>query len=290
MLIGTPARVLEKVDGSIVKVWHCGKEWRVSTNGCVDAHKAETPTGKTFGELFRGAAVLQNLPWEIMRFDHTYIFELVGPHNKNVVAYDATKIYHLGTRDNTTGKEVEVDLGIQKPEEYYFDSLSDAIKMAWSLPFSEEGYVVVDDDYNRIKVKSPAYVAAHHLRNNGVITPKRFLAIVVENEVDEFIGYFPEFEEQIRDAKAKLNAYVERVKEDYGRLCFLRKAITDRKSFAGFAKNSTNPAILFKLYDRFMEDFSSVGEEEIEDMVKHIQVEKLAQMIGFTGSSVKDGN
>lgn len=57
----TSARVQEKVDGSLIKVWFYDGKWRVSTNGTIDAYKSEIGQPifslleipfKTFGELF----------------------------------------------------------------------------------------------------------------------------------------------------------------------------------------------------------------------------------------------
>ena len=41
------------------------------------------------------------------------------------------------------------------PKEYNFHSAQDVINAAKELPWDEEGYVVVDADFNRVKIKSP---------------------------------------------------------------------------------------------------------------------------------------
>lgn len=63
------------------------------------------------------------------------------------------------------------------------------------MPFNEEGYVVVDKEYNRVKIKSPAYVNAHRLINNKVINTEKVLDLIIQNEQSEFLSYFPEYTE-----------------------------------------------------------------------------------------------
>ena len=42
-----------------------------------------------------------------------------------------------------------------------------------------------------MKIKNPAYVAAHHLRGEG-LTEKRVLDLIIMNETDEYLSIFPE--------------------------------------------------------------------------------------------------
>ena len=72
----------------------------------------------------------------------------------------------------------------------------------------EEGFVVCDALFNRIKVKSPEYLMAARLHNNGVITKKRLIEIVLTENVDDFIAYCPMYEArllEIEDAFTQIN-------------------------------------------------------------------------------------
>ncbi|MDO5134307.1 MAG: hypothetical protein Q4D81_15210, partial [Eubacteriales bacterium] len=52
-----------------------------------------------------------------------------------------------------------------------------------------EGFVVVDRNWHRIKVKSPEYMAAHHFLNNRRITKSNALTLLLHNReaADEMI-------------------------------------------------------------------------------------------------------
>jgi len=190
------ARVQTKIDGSLIKLWH-DTQWNVSTNNTISASEAKVfgYENLTYGELFNQAAENQGLDYGRLDENCTYMFELVGPYNRVVVHYPEAKIYHIGTRNNFTLEELICDIGIEKPAEYTFDSMEACIETAKNLPYSQEGYVVVDRHWNRVKIKSPAYVAIHHMKNNGIVTTERIINILRNGESDEFLNYFPEFNE-----------------------------------------------------------------------------------------------
>ena len=178
------AVVLEKVDGSIIKLWYnvLTGAWQFSTNGMIDANNANinTLSSVSYGDLIRQANNYDDIPFDTLNKDYTYIFELVSPQARVVIKYDETSLYHLGTRNNITGKEMDIDIGIKKPKAYKINSLNDCIFAASELnknteaddEISNEGFVVVDKNWNRVKVKSPDYIMMHRLKHNDGISKK----------------------------------------------------------------------------------------------------------------------
>ena len=211
------ARVQEKIDGSLFKVWYHNGSWRVSTNGTIDAHKAELSRTDlfeddcpylTYGDLFEQAKKLAGLNYDKLDKDCVYMFELVSPYNKVVVLYDKLDIYHIGTRNNKTLQELDVDIGIKKPRQFAINSLQACIEQAKNLPSNKEGYVVVDKFYNRVKVKNPVYVSLHHLKNNGEPSIAGLVSIIRNNELGEFLTYFPEFKSSVCACKDKIDRLI----------------------------------------------------------------------------------
>ena len=49
-----------------------------------------------------------------LNLQNTYMFELVSPYNRIVVPHESIDLYNIGTRDNVTLHELEVDIGIKK--------------------------------------------------------------------------------------------------------------------------------------------------------------------------------
>jgi hypothetical protein len=62
------------------------------------------------------------------------------------------------------------------------------------LEYCIEGFIVRDVNWNRLKIKSPQYVALSHLslKDKKGINGKYMLSIIRTNEGDEFLSYFPE--------------------------------------------------------------------------------------------------
>lgn len=204
------ARTQEKVDGSLIKLWYDKGKWNVSTNGTINAYTCEIGQVDLlkmdcpftyFGELFDRAKEKSNLDFEKLNKHYTYMFELVSPYNKVVVPYDEIAIYHIGTRDNTTLEELDIDIGIKKPKSYNLHTLEECVKSANALPYSEEGYVVVDKHWNRIKIKSPQYVAMHHLKSSNNMSD--IIQLIRTNEIGEFLTYFPEYAKQVEMLQSK---------------------------------------------------------------------------------------
>ena len=202
------ARVQEKVDGSIIKLFYNGENkndsvgpvlcgWQFATNSCIDAKEASLPNSKhNYLWLLQQTQEYKDILGMVLEGrldrDNTYIFELVSPENQIVIKYDKPMLYHLGTRSNITGQEFEIDLGIQKPKQYALQSLDDCIEAAIELnkhstdgfPIAE-GFVVVDKDYHRIKVKSPEYLVWHHKINNGILRGDIVYDLLREDDFNE---------------------------------------------------------------------------------------------------------
>lgn len=219
--------VTEKIDGSLIKVWWDGK-WRVSTNGCIDAAKTNPsdirmPDYREYFELalkryynvHTYRTVFQEFEANLDE-NLTYMFELVGPYNRVVIPYEEPDLYFLGARNKFTGEEylplpiIMANLGVskfKKPTIYSLSSLDDCLKAAELKTWDDEGFVVTDANFNRVKIKSPAYVLAHYIRNNNVITKRQLLRVVLENEVEEFRCYAADYEEELDNCIKLISSY-----------------------------------------------------------------------------------
>ena len=202
------ARVQEKIDGSIIKVWHCRGIWHVSTNNTIDAENAKTNNNEdTFLDVFQQAWTRTGKQFSELNPDYTYMFELVSPQTRVVVPYTETKLYHIGTRDNRTLQELDVDIGIERPKEFSLSTIEACVEAARNLDKYHEGFVVVDSRWRRVKVKSPVYVAIHHILN-GISSEKRIIDIIIAGEDAEVISYFPEYADVFRSVRESIECFI----------------------------------------------------------------------------------
>lgn len=251
------AVILEKRDGSLVKVVKLGEDYLISTNGCIDAFKAMMSDDvfcpyKSYGELFMKA---MGDRLSLLSEGYTYMFELTSPYNKVVVPYDDIEITLIGIRDNKSlQEELICDSKLKDsfllPKRYGFRTLEECIESAHSLPYSEEGYVVLDKHFNRVKIKSLEYVNVHHLRGEGAMTEKRILDIIRQNETAEYLIYFPEYKELFDEYKRKVDDLYKAYHLMW--LSFSQLKFNSRKEIALFledAKDVYDMVFIFKMID-----------------------------------------
>lgn len=202
------AVVEEKVDGSLMKVWHHNNQWHVSTNGTIDAYKAEVDdAGLTFGDLFDEAILLDKHKFfGGLNPNSVHMFELVSPKSRATISYPHTELYYLGSRDMHTMKEYKVYdselmwmYGVHYPKIFPLHTIEDCLSYVKTMTKDEEGFVIRDTHFNRIKLKSPEYLLAFHLNNNGAITTKRIISMMKDEMVDDFLAYCPEYTDRVQE-------------------------------------------------------------------------------------------
>ena len=253
------ASVQEKLDGSLISLWH-HNGWHISTNGTIDAKKASLQIPITVNDYHKplenyydlfvyATRKINDTEWIYnLNENHCYMFELVSPYNKIVVPYQETEIYHIGTRNMRTLQEEDINIGVKKPKIYNLRSIDECLASAENLPFNEEGYVILDGNWNRIKVKSPLYVIAHHLKNNGVVTYSRILDLIKLNEESEFLSYYPEYKETFDMIKDRIQSFIMDAEFTWENVV-LKSRDMSRKDFALWAGKYYCPPVLFSLYD-----------------------------------------
>lgn len=199
--------VLEKIDGSLIKCWWDMGQFHISTNGSIDAYSAPVGDGmmiESFGELVEKAVARTGMQWgefmDACESGYTWMFELVSPYTRVVVPYEGTELFILGRRNMETGIEEDpyqfnnilFDY-FMVPIKYEIYSLEDAVDISERLQWDTEGFVVHDENFNRVKVKSPEYIKAHYLRGNGVVTQRRLIEVAVSGEKEEFLTYCDDY-------------------------------------------------------------------------------------------------
>lgn len=215
------AKVTEKVDGSLIKVWYNSDidDYTISTNGTINAFNAplNCVKYKNFGELFVSSVDKTKLIKICKKHKkQTYIFELVSPYNRIVVPYNETCLYFLGERNvedlltSFTDSECTKDfltVGVKIPKVYNLSTFEDVVLASKELPWDEEGYVVHDKKNNRIKIKSPNYVLAHYARNNNVVTKKYLIDVILKGEKEEFLTYCADYNKELASVEADIIDY-----------------------------------------------------------------------------------
>lgn len=277
------ARVQEKLDGSLCVLYHYDGAWHVATSGSPDAsgqvqragvHGSSAFAEETFADYFWSTfnASGGRLPEPS---DLCFAFELMGPLNRVVVVHEKPWLRLLAVRNRVTGQQWLPDewadvVGIPAVRSFPLTSVEEIVKSFESIsPVSQEGYVVVDGAFNRVKIKHPGYVALHHAKDG--MGPKAFVNIARTGEVGEVISAFPEFKPLIDSARAKYEGLIAQVRAAYEPI----KAIPVQKDFAAEALKTPWSSILFQMRKG----------TELEAFLRDVQVEKLMHWMGIEDES-----
>ncbi len=227
-----------KHDGSLIKLYWYEGDWRVATRGTVSAMNEHKEIWDRAYEYAKA-----NHRFDLDSLDRTkiYLFELVSPDNFIVVHYKKTQIYHLGTRCMETLEEVEIDIGIPKPDRFDLNDEQGLEKAVQALVESfkgheMEGVIVRDSNWNRVKVKSPSYLLLHHSRDSNLPPDLLCLKIVLANEKEEVETGRPDLVDLLNDTETKFAMLVKVWNENHARLISKLKDSNDNKEFAKILK------------------------------------------------------
>ena len=211
-------------------LYHYRDEWHVSSSGTPDA-QGPAGFGHTFANLFW--QTWKEVGYRLPEDEATcFMFELMTPWNRVVVPHLTSRLILHGARNRTTLAEqdpvpIAAAQGWQAVSAFPLNTIDGVVASCAIInPLESEGYIVVDTDFNRIKVKSPQYVALAHMKE--CMSGRRMLEIVRTNEGSEFLTHFPEYaplHDKIRNA---FDALVVELKAAYVEIA----NVSDQKEFA----------------------------------------------------------
>ncbi len=248
--------VMEKADGSMIKMWFCPdrERWFIGTRGTAYA-EAENQEGKSFFDMVVDCFgnIFDFEDWASFNLDknETHIFEFISPYNRIVTPYSKSELVYLGSVNNEYGSlTLHEDISDTSPykcirhaKTYDTSSIEACVDASKSLPDLEEGYVVRDlVSGQMVKIKSPTYVAAHHARGDYGLTPKTCRELVVTNEIDEYLKYFPDDEQKLEPYINAWEVLECGIAIDYSDF----SDIVDQKDFASKVKHLIYSGVLFK--------------------------------------------
>ena len=285
--------VQEKVDGSLISIYNDGEKWCASTRKMAFA-EGQTTFGRTFAEIFWAIANQHDLIRKLEVGgckDYTMVFELTGPENRVVTPYAEPNITLIGGRLNKEDMRelfsYELDdtaqqWGINRPKTYTVHNAEELITLVESFPSMEEGVVLVIQSANgshwRVKCKNPKFVAIAHMRENGNISPKRILTLIMENDHFEYLKYFPEDERYFRFVEGEYLSTINRMKSVYREVI----GIADQKTFA----LTMMPKMVYSFEKGILFAIRKNG-GTIEQELLDIGAKKISQSMGLRGKFAK---
>jgi len=248
----------EKLDGTLLIVYSDGGRWRCATRSMCEAHGNINGVG-TFAELADecarqmgvGAVDLHTL-MDGVGADPciTYLFELTGPYNRIVCEYRELGLTLLGMRRLSDFAELDPKtagdyLGFRSPKTWRFSSIDELVEVIrdWH-PLEFEGVIVKDAAFNRIKVKSPSYLAVAHASESLGASWRAVCEAIIGGHADDIsAAVTPLVRSRIDSLRPAVAQVVAVVESDFAEL----KGIDDMKTYALAAQKKLWSAPLFAL-------------------------------------------
>jgi hypothetical protein len=225
------ARIFTKEDGSLIQLFVYDGKWMMATSGSF-GDGSVGDYGFSFSELWYKTFAHKLPPVDC---GCSFFFELCTPYNKIVVRHTEPHVVLLGGRNLTTMKELSLEEAhayfpeCKKVDSHPFASFNECIAAMEKIsPLDQEGLVVCDGFFNRVKIKSAAYVALHHLKDSLGSSRRALVGVVLNNEVDEVCISFPEYKEILFEARDRLNTLVSELEQTYDAV----RHIESQKAFA----------------------------------------------------------
>lgn len=270
-----------KLDGTLITVYAYKGNYFIQTRGRANADGSLAQSEETFYErVFEIFKKKFNDPFGPFKANnpnekYCWCFEYVSPDNRIVTPYEYEALVLIAAFNKNLCSEVKPEYVDQFAAEYHFQrpafsrvtSMAAVEKLLEKLDPLEEGLVLVDHRFRRIKAKNPGYLSIARLKNTGIdIQPRHFADVVLKGDGEEIAGYFPEykgillfFEEVITSLMAEVDT-----------VWHLYKIAPDKKTFADNVKSHPLCHLLFLAWDGKIKDMS--------DALKHIKPEFLVNV------------
>lgn len=242
----------EKVDGSLCNVWFYDGTWNVSTKSSADASGMIKYIGMSYADYFWQVWGNKKYEYDLDR-DFTHMFEFKFPSDTQFITQAKTEsITLIGRRNNETLQEFGV---MTENICNDFETLKQIVNSM--NPVTCEGYVLVDENFNRLKLKSPAYdLLALLKKGDENYAHNKEILIKVSKYFDRFHIDFNKFLQDRYDLK---ETFVVIIRAKRYLLNNLKDALEDVGDLEGkelglYAKDSYLKKVLFtlkKLGDEF---------------------------------------
>ncbi len=247
---GIPA-IYEKMDGSMILLFHYAGEWRVASRGSFISDQA-----------IKAKTMLANYSEELVELDrtHTYILEVIYPTNRIVVDYGSQeRLVLLAAIHTLTGIELDIEsVGWSDRAQTYpatdFPAWMKTIQQTQSELINQEGFILKWPNGFRLKYKLADYVRLHRVLTR--IQAKDIWECLCEGQdLDQFLESVPdEFYKWVKGVKADLEEQFQTIEAECKRQFnasgqSIDQMRADRKATAAYFQTQSYTKVLFLMLD-----------------------------------------
>jgi T4 RnlA family RNA ligase len=244
-------QIYEKLDGSLIILFHYQGQWEVASRGSFASEQAQM-----------ARVLLANYQPDLDNLNpkYTYLFEIIYPNNRIVVDYgDDRRLVLLAAVHTQTGVELdhtEVNW-IDRAKTYPATTVPEWIKSIAEGRFStndsqqaelnnHEGFILKWPNGFRLKYKLADYVRLHRIITR--VQAKDIWECLSQNQdLDQFLDAVPdEFYNWVKDTKLELEFKYQAIETECKNAF---KDLGNRKESAIYFQTQTYPGVLFLMLD-----------------------------------------
>ena len=198
------AQIQEKVDGSLICVFYYNDQWQVTTRGSFYPNPlADSDFSLLFKEYFDA--------FDKLTRNFCYMFELVTDRNRIVTWYEESFVVLLGVRNLETLIEVPyivvdrvaIELQVRRPRLYEAKNLEECRKLFSGLKDDEEGFVAVDLNSNRIKLKQDSYLTLSNIK------------MLKDNDILDYVRGLTELDSELLQKDEEILARTNQIRSEW---------------------------------------------------------------------------
>ena len=276
----------EFVEGTNINVFYHNDSWRLSTRSTVGAN-VSYDSEKTFCEMFK-----ECLDFSIDSLDKDYCYNFVFQHpdNRQIIPITEKRLYLVGASKITDTSVTEQNLvelqahlestcnvRVEIPKTFNYDlttmPLGEVANIAKNLSYTEHGIMFKTDQY-RSKVLSDKYTFVRALKGNTNSDNllERYLIVMKNKMIKQYLIYFPEVKEQFQEFTRIINSIIDGLHSNYYN-CFVERSI----------KHNEMPFVYrplaYTIHKHFLENKKKTTRKTVEEFIKTRDVQQLLFII-----------
>ena len=238
----------DSYEGSLIRMFHYGGKWYLSTNRKLDAFRSKWASRESFGSFFQKALEYEVENNERLRdalnFDKEtdniiekfqgildtskqYMFLLLNNAENRIVcdAPEHPTVFHVGTFINFE-LSMDEDVYIPHPRKHEFANIGELNSYVKEVDYKVlQGVIVFAPDNKQYKIFNDEYKELYAVRNNEPSIKFRYLQVRMNKKYNDALHFlypnfapaFEEYENTLHDiAKEIQNSYIARfIKKEY---------------------------------------------------------------------------
>lgn len=284
-------RAEEYVEGTMINLFHYNNEWHISTKSTVGGYNSFYMNGqnkpKTFRCMFDECCQDSNLQLDTLNKEYSYSFVMKHKENRIINPINENQLYLIATYKCSSESYPDhinmiidykiTNSNVKYPEIYSFTSKNE-LKEKFAMPYTD--YILMGVNIfnlktgNRSKMRNPCYEELKKLRGNQAKMEFHYLTLRKQNKLDEFLDFFPEYEEDFNLYEAKIINFKNELFTNFND-CYL-KHIKPLGEYAPKYKNH-----MFSIHDTYLKTRTPTNIQTVDTYLKTIPEAVLMGSINY---------